>query len=128
MNGRSKYYYKRDSKRTPLPLLSCEDSEKKIVYEPGSKASPDTESSGILILGFPGSRAVRNTILLIVSTQSMIFWTRQLLFPTLAYASYLEPLPHHPLCQSKFCILWKKDLPLHSFTLVLSISLSDPFE
>lgn len=50
--------------RAPSPLLSCEDSEKRAVCEPGRWLSPGTTSAGALVLDFSASRNMRNTSLL----------------------------------------------------------------
>ena len=54
-------------KETPESSLMWRRSEKTAVYEPGSEASLDTESSRALILDFPDSKTVRNQFLLFIS-------------------------------------------------------------
>lgn len=39
--------------RAPLSLLLCEDTEEMATHEPGSRPSPDTVSTGTLILYGP---------------------------------------------------------------------------
>lgn len=59
--------------KSSLSLLACEDGEKPSVHEPGSRSSVDTESLGSLIFGLPGSRAVRNSKVIVWTTQSRDF-------------------------------------------------------
>lgn len=43
-------------------------SKKTVIFEPGTRPLPDTESAGALIWDSPASRTVRNKLLLFVRT------------------------------------------------------------
>ena len=73
------------NKRHPRDLLCLssiwQNSRKMVVYESGSGSSPDTQSTGTLILDFLTFRIVRNTCLLLIPLVCGIFviateWTK----------------------------------------------------
>ena len=82
------------------PLPPHEVTEGRAAYEPGRVPQPDKQSASTLMRGYTASTTVRNTFLLFISPQAMVFGIPEQTKRVANYNSHLQRWRHEVVSKS----------------------------